>query len=540
MGSIFRRARRVVAWLGPADETTEQALSVISAIADVLQANPFTGTFTHDSETLSDPSAVLDTMFSWTEYRRMRQPLTQLLQRSWFRRLWVRQEIGQARGVLVVIGMFSLSWPILHDAVAALSSANTKFEEALGLWKVSIKQLLSLVSRLGIHRQYSIGSLRRDVSGLECTDPRDRIYGILSLLNPTDQLLEIVPDYSPTVVELYTMITMRFTRQWKCLTLLRDCELQYRPPSQPTWIPDFSTSTWAGPNFELWSNAGCSLAAISQFTNSNTTLRAAGIYVATVVHVMNCEQIAAQPFENWVISLWQWLTETTSRPPSVDETTRVNDSGCNENEDVLAFCTVMAGGGFRHSIVPEDSRYADIEPILEGFQALIQAETKSFWQDPHWRNFRRRVEDVSRGRTLFATDQGTLGIGPSLTQPGDEVCVLLGCESSLIMRPYDDNYQLVGQSYVFNVENGNALLGPLPDPIRPVCHCATDGPSAGWFLAFQDERTGEITYDDPRWGRLGPDVETLKKDLEYANGRLPVDVEMLRNAGIDIKFFSVI
>jgi hypothetical protein len=70
-----------------------------------------------------------------------------------------------------------------------------------------------------------------------CSDPRDRVYAILSLLS-ADLELGITPNYSLSE-EIYKDFVLRHTRKTPRLDLLRLCEM-LGPSSLPPWVPDLS------------------------------------------------------------------------------------------------------------------------------------------------------------------------------------------------------------------------------------------------------------------------------------------------------------
>jgi hypothetical protein len=72
---------------------------------------------------------------------------------------------------------------------------------------------------------------------------------------------------------------------------------------------------------------------------------------------------------------------------------------------------------------------------------------------------------MTQGRCIFTTLKGYVGLGLESTKPGDVVCVLLGCKSTMVLRkePYEvgDYFKVIGESYVDGLAEAQALLGPL-------------------------------------------------------------------------------
>lgn len=63
----------------------------------------------------------------------------------------------------------------------------------------------------------------------------------------------------------------------------------------------------------------------------------------------------------------------------------------------------------------------------------------------------------TRGRVLFTTTNGHIGLAPHGTKEGDLVFVILGADVPFVLRPYDDGCELIGEAYVQGIMDGEAL-----------------------------------------------------------------------------------
>ncbi|KAI4942782.1 hypothetical protein J4E91_009701 [Alternaria rosae] len=57
-------------------------------------------------------------------------------------------------------------------------------------------------------------------------------------------------------------------------------------------------------------------------------------------------------------------------------------------------------------------------------------------------------------RILFITSKGMLGLGPAITLPGDVVVVLHGAPVPFVLRPNEDLWEFVGESYLYVINEG--------------------------------------------------------------------------------------
>jgi hypothetical protein len=78
---------------------------------------------------------------------------------------------------------------------------------------------------------------------------------------------------------------------------------------------------------------------------------------------------------------------------------------------------------------------------------------KSVEDDGLWPQF----SSVTEKRAFFVTEAGYMGLAPLGTKAGDGVAVLLGCAVPLVMRRSDDYFELVGDTYVCGMMEGEII-----------------------------------------------------------------------------------
>jgi len=78
---------------------------------------------------------------------------------------------------------------------------------------------------------------------------------------------------------------------------------------------------------------------------------------------------------------------------------------------------------------------------------------------------------------------------------------LLGTYAPIVLCPTSsvsestESFQVVGECYVHGLSDAVGLLGPVPNPWRPIITGDALGRQRHWFL---NVITGELTLDDPR------------------------------------------
>ena len=66
----------------------------------------------------------------------------------------------------------------------------------------------------------------------------------------------------------------------------------------------------------------------------------------------------------------------------------------------------------------------------------------------------------TKGRKIFVTQKGFLGLGPAEVEPGDVVCILFGGNLPYVIRRRpQDEYTFLGPSYVHGIMDGEAYDG---------------------------------------------------------------------------------
>lgn len=134
-----------------------------------------------------------------------------------------------------------------------------------------------------------------------------------------------------------------------------------------------------------------------------------------------------------------------------------------------------------------------------------------------------------------------MGWAPKQARPGDQIAIMLGNETPTLIRPVPaeaEQYEVVGPCYLQGFMFGEGFLGPLPEGVRPVLHRDDHGSS---YFKFLDTLLGESYTRDPRSDANA----SSHPDRSWAwqkgqSRRLIVEVEDLRSAGLDIRYFGLV
>ena len=175
MGDIYHRAERVVMWLGPATYETNVLMDSMKLLEEERINHSRNISEQARREIWLNIQPMLRSMHSDLEFRQ-RTGLESLFGRSWFRRVWIVQEVANARAAIVVCGAKSVS-----------ASTFALIPSLMGIKPdLHCQSILDIMP--GRSREESWWSQKRDLQTLlvkfgksDASDPRDNIYALLGL-----------------------------------------------------------------------------------------------------------------------------------------------------------------------------------------------------------------------------------------------------------------------------------------------------------------------------------------------------------------------
>ena len=239
MGHIYRHARRVVVWLGLEADNSNIAISALEHLGHQIEASKdfwlFVSPDAADKE-VWNPQVPLP--FNQEEHA----AVTALLQRPWFERLWTVPEIQLANDQAVAqCGSRQFQWSLFRRA---LHLAETK----VNLDRDFVTRCNG-ITRSVVSRKVPVAFVLRRVSReRKCSEPRDKLYAILSLIGPTCAG-KIEPQYSISIWKLYQdfFITyLEFSQRLDLLPLVTIRNGSQQNNAQPSWIPDWNDGGSSG------------------------------------------------------------------------------------------------------------------------------------------------------------------------------------------------------------------------------------------------------------------------------------------------------
>jgi hypothetical protein len=231
MGDIYQFATRVLVWLGPEANESGVALSLLQYLGAQSEET------VQGLRIRSPKSTEPDWIHSWSKLPysvREWCAIRDLALRPWFERQWVFQEIQLANSrATLQCGYDEIPWSLFRRAMICLRNKE-------GIPLRDLRERLDMIFSLAQdRRQASLRRLLESCWELKCSDPRDKVYGLLGLVSPSVSS-KILPDYSLSTETVHKDAFMLHLSHVQRLELLPYCHLGERRMKGPSWVPDFS------------------------------------------------------------------------------------------------------------------------------------------------------------------------------------------------------------------------------------------------------------------------------------------------------------
>ena len=503
MGDIFQKAERVIVWLGPEGMWSTLALRTLEHLASKIEVDWQISVMKPASTGCpeahwADRGVALPYDFkTWSA-------LYHLLSRSWFERLWIWQEIRlQSREAVMLCGTDAIPWQHFRSAIYCLR-AKLKEPNIRGL-----NDRIDHVARLcDVPVFAGLEALITQTMYCKCSDPRDRIFAVLGLLDKSEADIDIQPDYTKTVGRVYKDVAVEYIKKRRNLEILRYCGMRDKASGTTKWIPDWAVPTqlqdWEMPSWVPdWSipRAGNDLPYVyatggafgeSRYDGAEA-LEVTGVALGTVSAVQKIFPLDATYTTSETLEIMQRLA-----PPYFENHLYIAGGSLGD-----AFLRTFCCNVFDDTYLPPYSTLPNFQIVKEAFLGLLASQESFASTPPVLSTYLKWVHEYVIERSLFRMKEGYIGLAPEVAQVGDQVYVILGCDAPLILRPTMNNeWQVVGRCYIDGVEDGRVFLGDLPKPYRRVIRF--EEVSGKWWPAYLNQQTGDILVEDPRLGPLPP------------------------------------
>jgi hypothetical protein len=472
MTDIYRKATSVAIWLGPEADGSDNALELLKDLKKEERARR------RLSEMVTSRTASDDL-----------QSLVALFEREYWDRLWIVQEVLNARSKSVYCGTATVPWDVFEIASRIFIEHKTALD---GQQPDGLKDKRS---RRVSHNHFTYSqvlvyqgpSSLPDVESLMMLEhpllevmrtcrrkltakPHDKVFGILGVL-PEEIRREFMVDYDLSVKEVYIRVVDYILATTDRLDVIREAihyPLHTGSMGLPSWCPDWShipdvKSLERSNDFPPFAASGQTRAVYKPLDEHRKLeisaiqldkVKSRGISVGTLTTLS----------ENMMAFLhWRAMFLNHFRIDAQDHEDLRHHAFCR------SLCLDQIPGEFEELGDWQNACY-------HAFAALLRARLPQLPIDEGLMDYaatsggvlpisprpflRRYFASHMMGRCFFITENGYLGLGTGFMAVGDIITVPYGCSTPIVLRPEGRHgeFRYVGDTYVDGFMMGEAVV----------------------------------------------------------------------------------
>lgn len=498
MGRVYSRATNTVVYIGEVSrEDADRAKDAMTKVGD------FYDSLHVPSSAPADKSVSMATITIGLLIRKLREcdpldldwnDIKKFFEATWFERIWCVQEITLARSSgdssYMMYGPVQIPYPTIIKTTWCFAIASfVKPEFCQELIPPSIISTFIEFPNIEADENYLLELLYNFRDHL-ATDPRDKIYGLLGILQQrfAFDASALGVGYAKSVTEVYTDAAREILRMGQNLSLLDHVAYPLNHAienASPSWVPrwdyaaDVNSFLATKQNFRVSLTVGASENSepTSVYKISGNTLLVSGLqyshitWTSSPLFPANKDTAGADKIPGFRATFLEcWRRSQPSR------------STCFDNrEEVLSLARTFspAGGIPALEEQPVDEFMADflafVHHILDRCcsgctgrpkdnKYIVKADgTKCTGSQER---YSRLFAFGCHGRIFFQTELGTYGVGPDCVREGDMVMALIGGSSPYALRPTPEGYLCLGIAYIDGLMDGTYFKNLLESGVE--------------------------------------------------------------------------
>lgn len=305
-----------------------------------------------------------------------------------------------------------------------------------------LRRQLILAPRIKIHTVLNL------LHPLRATDPRDKIYSVLTL---TDKEVEV--DYTCTVEDLYSRVAAIIVNDTSSLAILYD-NLLKKDLSLPSWVPDWSTWQYGTRGVVLgvgYAASGNVKADVKVIPEENI-LEATGCLVDKIAWLGS--PIGEQYSGSFAFEDNSAQRDWLKAQRSVFRKEVLGIAG--EDDDYQGLADDMLWRCLIGNITLDEEQ---AEEAYRGhfFAHMKCSENSSKTVKDMASEFHDAVRRRSRYKRLGFTETMYFGSLPETAEVGDWICMLYGGKHMYVVRECDRGFRYIGHAYVDGLMKGQCL-----------------------------------------------------------------------------------
>ncbi|KAK1473548.1 hypothetical protein CABS01_04210 [Colletotrichum abscissum] len=228
MSQIYPLSEKVIIWLGSEFEDSKHALETLEYFSKQVE-------YVISHRWGDAPNAEQldwwrdDVPLPWKD--RTWKSISSLLHRPWFERVWVLQEALLCDRVVLQCGRDAIAWVDVRKALLVLRQKSSLLPDDIR------RRLFPYARGLMAPPLASCEHLLLWTRNQQCSDPRDKVYGILGLMDPRI-VAKIEVDYSFPPWKTFAQLVLAEHDVYQKLNMINNCGIATRPEGCPSWVPN--------------------------------------------------------------------------------------------------------------------------------------------------------------------------------------------------------------------------------------------------------------------------------------------------------------
>jgi Heterokaryon incompatibility protein (HET) len=460
MRDIYANASRVIIWIGGPDDLSDLAFDTLKRFAADDKTSDGSATYRDIQDTV----------------RKRRAAVQLFIERPYFIRMWIIQEVVVAKEATIRCGSLHLDFDKLQTAIQRMTgsgffpfSAVTANLTYIGHWRTSYHEMSGPDSEENLDLRLFLDSRDR-----LATDPRDKIYSLRGIANKALST-GIKVDYDSSVERVYTDFSKYVLNIRPDLQILSAVVLRHRTNSKfslPSYVPDWSLPKYGGGFLQrsyrfkptcLFRAAGATTPRIITDGHSDK-ISVEGIPLDTVARIIPIKSILGMG-EDGSVS----ITESSIRELAADVIASETYPFTGEPPWIAYFHTMTAD---RTALSPRinDEYRAQFFAAFGGWSLPNTLVNGQNLPPSVWAEVSKGVGTIIEDKEMFLTTQGYLGLGHEGLQVADVVCIFSGGEVPFLLREtvHDSKkvFRFLSECYVHGVMDGEATDNLTGNPIE--------------------------------------------------------------------------
>ena len=479
MDRIYTSAETVVIWVGEENERTPMLAEYLKRVESALNNGEHARARKHGDS----PQKLHAEEMSWRRTAEWTD-LGFFLDRPWFTRTWVLQEVSLAPSCVLRCGSYVWKWPNIQRMFCLLAETTTV--DVMGIKRRMKQGVVEFSSYWENHRTQSpsVLELLAATKGTHASWPVDKVYAILRLASDP---LGIQVDYDRSVQQVYKDVAGRLLQNGYLETLYYASDSVWNEvPGLPSWVPDWAcidkprkieTSQGLdllngvfpqnsrvvssdGPRIQIQrSLLQLDVVKVDQVLRTGVPWsgnQRSATPLPLDLDVWDIGLLALSRIQEWHRMLWKSGNRKQSRYSATSE------------DCTAAFMRTIVADSVA---LPEGfSKWEEVYPVLkERLNVLRRRKAHAFHSElfnkvDHMKDYHEAIKTFCHKRTFFLTKKGCMGLGPFFTLPYDRVVLMPGLNTAFsLRRTLRGRYRLIGQCYVHGLDNVLESTVNLPE-----------------------------------------------------------------------------